>query len=124
MPLPSPFYLEATSAWTGAIVATQVVHAFLCRDPRASVAATGLRGNALLLWGVAFEIALAVAILYTPWGNAVFGTAPLALELWLYLVPCAAALLALEEARKAWVQRLRAPTRRPRGCVLPASRGT
>ena len=38
---------------------------------------TGITGNPLILWGVLVELLIIFAIDYTPWGNALFGTAPL-----------------------------------------------
>jgi magnesium-transporting ATPase (P-type) len=111
-----PLYLQATTACLAAIVVTQVVNVFLCRHPRASAFAFGLRSNSLLLWGIAIELALIFAIVYTPLGHLVFGTAPLGAEVWLFVLPFAAAMLALEEARKALVRRrsaARAGERRP-----------
>jgi calcium-translocating P-type ATPase len=102
-----PLYLQATTACLAAIVATQVVNVFLCRHPRASAFEFGLRGNSLLLWGIAIELALIFAIVYTPWGNLVFGTAPIDAQVWLFILPFAVAMLALEEGRKA-LQRRRA----------------
>jgi len=95
-----PLYLRATTACLAAIIVTQVVNVFLCRDPRASLFTVGLGGNALILIGIAVELALILGIVYTPWGQAVFGTAPLPLEAWLFMLPFAAAMLAAEEARK------------------------
>ena len=51
----------------------------------------------------AVELALILAIDYTPWGNAVFGTARILLAAWLFRLPFALAMLLLEEARK-WVR--------------------
>ena len=48
---------------------------------------------------------LLALISYTAWGNALFGTAPLPLEVWLFLLPWAAGMLAIEEARKWFVRR-------------------
>jgi magnesium-transporting ATPase (P-type) len=92
----------------------QVVNVFLCRHPRESAFAFGLATNPLLLWGVAAELALILLIAYTPWGNAVFGTAPIATEVWLFMLPFAGAMLAAEEARKAFVRRRPLPARRNR----------
>jgi len=100
-----PLYLEATTACLAAIVVTQVVNVFLCRHPRESVLAFSFTGNILLLWGVAAELILILAICYTPWGIAIFGTAPIALEVWLFVLPFAVLMLALEEARKMLVRR-------------------
>ncbi|HXK27999.1 MAG TPA: cation transporting ATPase C-terminal domain-containing protein [Candidatus Binatia bacterium] len=41
-----------------------------------------------------------MAIVYMPWGQAIFGTAALPLDAWLFMLPFAAAMLLLEELRK------------------------
>ena len=51
------------------------------------------------------EVALILAIDYTPLGHALFGTAPIGYQAWLVTVPFVAAMLALDEARKAFVRR-------------------
>ena len=95
-----PLYLQATTACLAAIVVTQVANVFLCRDPVRSAFSFGLASNPLILWGVAFELVLLAVIVYTPWGQAVFGTAALPLDVWLTILPFAAGMLALEEGRK------------------------
>ncbi len=95
-----PLYLQATTACLAAIVVMQVVNVFLCRDPARSAFPFGFVSNPLILWGIAFELALIAAIVYTPWGQALFGTAALPPEVWVYVLPFALAMLALEEARK------------------------
>jgi magnesium-transporting ATPase (P-type) len=97
--------MAATTACLMAIVVSQVVNVFLCRHPRRSAFAFGLGSNPLILWGVAAELVLLLAIVYTPAGNALFGTAPLAASAWLFVLPFALGMLALEEARKAVVRR-------------------
>ena len=59
-----------------------------------------LFGNRLLLAGVVAEILLMRAIVHTPPGNALFGTAPLAGEVWLLGGLLALGLAAGEEIRK------------------------
>jgi len=88
-----------------AIVVTQGVNVFLCRHPRRSAFAFGLTSNPLILLGVAAELGLLLAIVYTPVGNALFGTAPLAASAWLFVLPFALGMLVLEEVRKAVVRR-------------------
>ena len=100
-----PLYLQATTACLSAIVVVQVANLWLCRHPRASAFSFGLRGNRLLLWGIAIELVLIALIDYTPWGNRLFGTAGLPWEVWVFVLPFAAAMLGLEEGRKAWVRR-------------------
>jgi calcium-translocating P-type ATPase len=99
-----PLYLQATTATLSAIIVMQVMNVFLCRSGRESLFRLGLFGNRPILWGIAAEIALILAIDYTPWGNLVFGTAPIGLNVWLFVIPFAFAMLALEEARK-WAAR-------------------
>ena len=101
-----PLYLQATTACLGAITVMQVVNVFLCRSSTRSVFATGLRGNPLILWGVALETGLILLIVYTPWGQAVFGTAPVAMSTWLFMLPLALAMILLEEMRKQFARRV------------------
>lgn len=94
----------------------QVANVLVCRSPTESIRNTGmggnpLGGNPLLLAGIAFELALIAAIVYTPWGQALFGTAALPAAAWLAMLPFAGLLLLLEELRKAWVRRRQGPPR-------------
>ncbi len=100
-----PAYLQATTACLAAIVVTQVVNVFLCRHPLRSSLASPRSGNPLILGGIAVELALILAIVYTRPGNWLFGTAPLGIGVWLFAVPFAGVMWALEEARKAWLRR-------------------
>ncbi len=100
-----PLYLQATTACLSAIIVMQVVNLFLCRSERESGFGRRPVANRLILLGLAAEIALILAIDYTPSGNALFGTAPIPVEAWLFVVPFAATMLALEELRKRIVRR-------------------
>jgi calcium-translocating P-type ATPase len=97
-----PPYLQATTACLSAIIVMQIVNVFLCRSDTRPVFSTGLFGNPLIVWGVLLEIVLILLIVYTPWGNFVLGTAPIAGSVWLFVLPFALGLLVLEEGRK-WV---------------------
>ena len=101
----SPLYLQATTACLSTIIVMQIVNVFLCRSERDSLFQTGFRGNALILWGVLFEVLLILAIDYTPWGQALFGTAPLPAGVWLVAISFGALLWVLEEMRKWLVRR-------------------
>lgn len=81
------------------------MNVFLCRSALRSVCATGITGNRLILWGVALEVALILLIDYTPLGNELLGTAPIPLEVWLFLLPWAAGMILLEEMRKYCARR-------------------
>ena len=101
-------YLQATTACLSAIIAMQVVNVFLCRHPAMSVFSRGHRRNRLIWYGIGFELLLLLLIDYTPWGNALFGTAPLGVEVWLFIIPFGIGMLLLEELRKAVVRRRKA----------------
>ena len=66
---------EATTMTFLAIVSCQVGAAVAARTQRASLAQIGLLTNRLLLWGIAFELAFAAAIVTLPPLQDVFGTA-------------------------------------------------
>ena len=83
----------------------QIVNVFLCRSTTRSVFSVGLFGNPLIVWGVILEIALILMIDYTPWGNLIFGTAPIAGQVWLFVIPFAVVMLTVEELRKWLVRR-------------------
>jgi len=99
-----PLYLQATTACLSAIVVMQIANVFLCRSDRETVFARGLFSNKLVLAGIATEIVLIAFIDYTAWGHALFGTAPIPLAVWIFIVPFALGMLALEELRK-WLVR-------------------
>lgn len=48
---------------------------FLCHHPRQSAFRFGLLTHPLLWSGFALELGLILLIVYTKWGNALFGTA-------------------------------------------------
>ena len=59
----------------------------------------------LIVWGVGLELALLLLINYTSSGNMILDTAPVPSRLWLFVIPFAAGMLFLEEARKWLVRR-------------------
>lgn len=98
-------YIQATTACLTAIIVTQVANVFACRSFRESVFRIGLFSNKLIFIGIAFEIALQLFIVYHPWGNTIFSTSPIPLNVWLVLMPFAVLLFALEETRKLLARR-------------------
>ena len=100
-----PLYLEATTACLAAIVVAQVVNAFLCRHESEPAVRFRPSDNPLLVAGIALEIGLILAIVYTPAGNAAFGTRPLAAGTWLLMIGLALGIGLLEELRKLAARR-------------------
>ena len=101
----STLYLQATTACLAGIIATQVANVFTCRSSTISIFTLGFMSNRLVLAGIAAELTLAAFIIYTPPGNAIFGCAPLGINVWLLLIPFALLLLAADETRKYIVRR-------------------
>ena len=104
LPPTDGLYRQATTACLTAIVLMQVVNVHVCRSRRASIGTRPLFDNPLISLGIAAEIALILAIDYTATGNRIFGTAPIGYAPWFVALPFAAAMLLLEEARKAFVR--------------------
>ena len=93
------------------IVVCQIGTAFAARTERASLRSVGVFTNRLLLWGIAFELGFATAVVTLPPLQAAFGTAvpdPSALAL---LLPFPFVVWGADEAHRALVRR----ADRPRG---------
>jgi magnesium-transporting ATPase (P-type) len=98
-------YVQATAMTYAGIVMGQVGAAFAFRTTRPSVFAVGLLSNRFLLWGIAFELALLVAVLELPPLQAAFHTLPLDPRAWGLLALCPVVVLGADEARKALFRR-------------------
>ena len=102
--LPEAGYAAATTACLMAIIVMQLVNVHLCRSNRTSAFTSARQWNVLIFVGMAIELMLILLIAYTPIGQAVFGTAPISIDAWLFVVPFAIAMFGAEELRK-WVAR-------------------
>jgi magnesium-transporting ATPase (P-type) len=98
-------YYQATTMTQTAIVMGQVGAGQAMRTERRSVFSIGLGSNRFLLAGIAFELALAVALVYVPGLNTLFHQAPIPAWWWLALVVWAPVVFFAEEARKAVLRR-------------------
>jgi len=98
-------YLQATTACFTAIIITQTANVFACRSSKESVFSIGIFSNRLIFYGIMAELLLQMFIVYHPFGNRIFGTAPLGPDVWLILIPFSILLLAAEELRKVYVRK-------------------
>jgi sodium/potassium-transporting ATPase subunit alpha len=98
-------YLQATTACLTAIIITQIGNVFACRSSKDSIFSIGLFSNKLIFAAIMAEVLLQLFIVYHPFGNKIFGTAPIDLHVWLILIPFSMGLLAAEELRKFYVRR-------------------
>ncbi|MDI6791199.1 MAG: HAD-IC family P-type ATPase, partial [Thermodesulfobacteriota bacterium] len=103
-----PLYMQATTACLTAIIITQAANIFACRSFRESVFRIGFFSNKLIFVGIASELVLQLFIVYHPWGNKIFSTYPISINIWLALIPFAFILFAAEELRKIMASRRKA----------------
>ncbi len=105
LPIDAALVHQASTATFLGIVMMQIGNVFACRTQTESVFKIGIFGNRLILWGILAEILLSAFIIYHPWGNKIFSTAPVPLSVWLLLIPFMLLLFFAEEARKFFVRR-------------------
>jgi magnesium-transporting ATPase (P-type) len=98
-------YVQATAMTYAGIVMGQVGAGFAFRTSRRSVFAVGLLSNRFLLVGIAFEIALLLALLSVPVLQDAFHMLPLDPLAWPLLALWPIVVLGAEEARKAVFRR-------------------
>ena len=102
-------YQEATASCLSAIVCLQMVAVFLCRSEGTSLFQAAPGRNSLLFAGVLIEALFLGIIVYSPWGNAIFLTAPIPGDTWLFILHFSFLMSCAEEARK-WCIRKRVPS--------------
>ncbi len=106
-------YQQATTMTFLGMIAGQIGTAFAARTDRASLRSIGVLSNRLLLWGIAFELALAAVLIYVPPFQALLGTAALTPDMLLFVVPFPFIVWGADELRRG-VLRRRAARRSPR----------
>ncbi len=105
-------YLQATTMTFLGIVLCQVGTAFAARTDRVALRTIGLFTNRLLLWGIAFELVFAAALVYVPPFQDVFGTVALTPGMLLLTLPFPFVVWGADEIHR-WVRRNRGLTRPP-----------
>jgi len=106
LPSSGPLYVEATTMTATAIMTSQVGAGMAMRTDRRSVFSVGLLTNRFLLVGIAFELALAAALIWVPGLNTVFHQGPLGPAQVAFLLLWPPVVFGAEELRK-WVVRRR-----------------
>ncbi|MBI5057817.1 MAG: cation-transporting P-type ATPase [Nitrospirae bacterium] len=105
LPMEHTLARQAATATFLGIVILQIGNVFACRSFKDSIFRLGFFSNKLVILGIAAEIILSALIIYHPWGNRIFGTAPLRADVWLLLIPFSIGLLLAEELRKYYARR-------------------
>ncbi len=99
-------YVLATTVFFAGVVMAQVGNAFTCRRETPGVRYLGWFSNTFLLAGIAFEILLALALIYVRPLAGLFGHVPLPPGAWLGLVTFGPVLYVLDRLRKGLAPRL------------------
>jgi Ca2+-transporting ATPase len=97
-------YMMATTACFAGIVMTQIGNGFSCRSNRESIFKIGFFTNRFYLWGILSEIGVLLVLIYIPGLKSIFGTAPLSIYVWLFMLIGPVVIFFAEEARKAVVR--------------------
>lgn len=100
LPAWGSLYFSATAMALAAVVTTQIGNVLAQRTERSSIFTVGFFSNRLIWVGIATELVLISLIVYVPFFQRIFFTAPFPVENWLFLFAWAPALLVADELRK------------------------
>ena len=103
----TPVYRMATTMTLAGVVAAQVGAVFACRTDRASVFRIGLLSNRLVLLGVAIELVILGLLIYTPFLQSLFNTAPIGLQEWMFVFAWTPVIFLADELRKAVLRKVK-----------------
>jgi sodium/potassium-transporting ATPase subunit alpha len=106
LPIDNPLVHKAATATFLGIVLMQIANVFACRTHSDSIFKVGIFSNRIVLWGILVEIILSSFIIYHPWGNKIFSTAPIPLTVWLILIPFVVLLFFAAELKKFILRRV------------------
>jgi len=98
-------YQQATTMTFLSMVVAQIGTAFAARTEHASLRSVGVFSNRLLLWGIAFELALAALLVYVPVFQSLLGTAALPASDLAILVPMPFIVWGADELRRRQMRR-------------------
>jgi len=99
-------YREATTMALASIVFCQIGVVQCARTEKQSIFKVGLLSNKNVLKGIVFEILLISAIIYVPFLQGIFETAPIGLKEWVFLILCPIPIVFLDEIRKSISRRI------------------
>ena len=102
---PNPLYLKGVTMMFAGIVVAQAGNVLACRTSRQSIFRTSLKTNKWIIAGIVAQLSILSLLVYVPLLQNVFGTQPLNLTDWLFLISLALAVVFAEEIRKFFVRR-------------------
>ncbi len=100
-------YAQATTMMLAGVIFSQIGMVFNNRTDYESVFKRGLFTNKYINVGIVIEIVILLAIMYIPFLNGIFNTAPITLIEWIYLICIPFIVFGLEEGRKKIIRTIR-----------------
>ena len=83
---------------------SELLRAFTARSERISVFKLGIFSNRTMNMAVIFSIVLVIAVIYVPFLNVIFGTVPLSLVDWVWIIPFALMASVAAELTKIYLR--------------------
>ncbi len=105
LPFSDPLYIKATTIVFVGIVMGQIGNLLTIQTTRTSVFKIGIFANKWIIRGIIFEVAIVLAILYIPQLQSIFGTTPLGITEWLYVITFIPIMFFADELRKYIIRR-------------------
>eukprot|EP00028_Trichosphaerium_sp_Am-I-7-wt_P007722 CAMPEP_0168514466 /NCGR_PEP_ID=MMETSP0405-20121227/4128_1 /TAXON_ID=498012 /ORGANISM="Trichosphaerium sp, Strain Am-I-7 wt" /LENGTH=989 /DNA_ID=CAMNT_0008533601 /DNA_START=42 /DNA_END=3007 /DNA_ORIENTATION=- len=97
--------MAAQTSYFVSIVVVQWADVLACKTRKLSILQQGLFGNKVLLFGIFFETALALILVYVPFLNPVFQTRPLVFLHLLPAIPFSILIFIYDEVRKLLIRK-------------------
>lgn len=98
-------YRQATTLTLAAIVFCQIGAVLNCRTERQSLFKVGIFRNKNVMIGIVFEILLICTLIYVPFLQGIFHTAPIGIKEWGFLIILPPLIVLIEEIRKAFTRK-------------------
>ncbi len=101
-----PVYIKGVTMTFAGIVVAQAGNVLASRTSKQSIFKTSIRTNKWIVVGIAAQLAILALLIYVPVMNGFFGTTPLGLTDWAYLISLAVIVVFAEEIRKLLSRKL------------------
>jgi len=96
----NPVYLKGVTMMFAGIVVAQAGNVLACRTSKQSILKTSLKHNKWIIVGIIAQLSILAFLIYVPLMNSLFGTEPLGIGEWTFLLSLAVIVVFAEEIRK------------------------
>jgi Ca2+-transporting ATPase len=101
-----PVYIKGVTMTFAGIVVAQVGNVLASRTSKQSIFKTSLKTNKWIVVGIMAQLTILAFLIYVPLMNQFFGTTPLGLTDWAFLISLAVIVVIAEEIRKFFSRKL------------------